>query len=156
MLCITNNSIEHQTFVCTQLNDRTVLFLKMQFVCTQFCLTHRLDPIRCYHSGPEWIWYWWQWRGTPHSPKFQNYWRLTIRLFNVIRQDTLNGGFLLLCRDAVSVFYSLSQQGIFFFLLINTGSGLPTCYFNPGEFFTPVLVGGLSLETEWQQVSSGL
>ena len=46
----------------TQLNNQSVLFLTIQFsksfVCTQFkyqqfYLTHRYDPIRCYHSVPE-------------------------------------------------------------------------------------------------------
>ena len=40
--------------------------------------------IRCYHSGPGWTWERWQWRGTPHSPKLQHCWNLTIRLFSVI------------------------------------------------------------------------
>ena len=31
LLCITNNSIKHQSFVYTQLNDQTVLFLTIQF-----------------------------------------------------------------------------------------------------------------------------
>ena len=31
LLCITNNSIEHQLFVYTQLNDQTVLFQAIQF-----------------------------------------------------------------------------------------------------------------------------
>ena len=41
MQCITNNSIKHQSFVYTQLNDQIVLFLTIQFsissvfVCTQ-------------------------------------------------------------------------------------------------------------------------
>ena len=38
----------------------------------------------CYHTGPEWIWERWQWRGTPHSPKLQHYWNFSIRLFCVI------------------------------------------------------------------------
>ena len=46
-----------------------------------FYLTHTYDLIGCYHSGPEWTWEGWQWRGTPHSPKLQQY---TIRLFSVI------------------------------------------------------------------------
>ena len=45
----------------------------------QFYLTHWLGPIRCYHSGLEWTWEQWQWRGTPHSPKLQHYCSLTIR-----------------------------------------------------------------------------
>ena len=40
--------------------------------------------IRCYHSGQSGILEWWQWRGTPHSPKLQHYWDLTIRSFSVI------------------------------------------------------------------------
>ena len=31
MLCITNNSVKHQSLVCTHLNDQTVLFLTTQF-----------------------------------------------------------------------------------------------------------------------------
>ena len=45
---ITNNSIIHQSFVYTQLNDQTVLFLTIHhklFVCTQFkCQTVLFDP----------------------------------------------------------------------------------------------------------------
>ena len=40
LLCITNNSIKHQSFVYAQLNDQTDLFLTIQFnnsfVCIQF------------------------------------------------------------------------------------------------------------------------
>ena len=46
----------------------------------QFYLTHRLDPIRCYHSKSEWTWEQWQWRGIQHSAKLPD-WCLTIRLF---------------------------------------------------------------------------
>ena len=35
LLCITFNSIKHQTFVYTQLNDQTVLFLTIQFNISQ-------------------------------------------------------------------------------------------------------------------------
>ena len=38
----------------------------------------------------EWTGEWWQWRGTPHSPKLQHYWNLTIILFSVI-SGTLDG-----------------------------------------------------------------
>ena len=31
LLCITNNSIKHQSFVYTQINDQTVLFQTIQF-----------------------------------------------------------------------------------------------------------------------------
>ena len=67
--------------------------------------------IRCYHSGPEWTWERWQWSGTPHSPKLQQCWNLTIKLFSVIFR-TLVGGGLPLCREAVGVFYSPSRLGM--------------------------------------------
>ena len=41
LLCITNNLTEHQTFVYTQLNDRTVVFQTIQFsLSTVFLFTH--------------------------------------------------------------------------------------------------------------------
>ena len=55
----------------------------------------------------------WQLRGTPHSPKLQHYWNLTIRLFSVI-QDTRWWSVLSFCRGVVGVFYSPSRLGIFF------------------------------------------
>ena len=75
--------------------------------------------------------------GAPHSPKFQRYWNLTIRLFSVISRTLVVGegayhsaeaqsvystapddcaiGYLLasvlqLCRDAVSVLCNLPEQ----------------------------------------------
>ena len=54
-----------------------------------------------YHSGPEWTWERWQWRGTPHSPKLQHYWNFTIRLLSVISW-TLVGGVLPLFRKQLS------------------------------------------------------
>ena len=55
LLCITNNSIEHQSFVYTQLNDQTVLFQIIQFSTShvfalslnvkQFYLAYRKNPI---------------------------------------------------------------------------------------------------------------
>ena len=38
----------------------------------------------CYHSGPEWTWDQWQWRGSLHSPKVYHHRNLTIRIFTVI------------------------------------------------------------------------
>ena len=43
----------------------------------------------------------------PHSPKLQHHWNLAIRLFSVISR-TLDGFFLPLCRDEISVFNSPS------------------------------------------------
>ena len=66
---------------------KTVLFETIQFSLNmQFSSIWSIDRtlIRSYHSEPEWTWEWWLWRGTPHSPKLQHYWNLTIRLFSVI------------------------------------------------------------------------
>ena len=65
-------------------------------------------PIRCYHSRLELTLERWQWRGNPHSPKFQHFWNFTIRLFRVI-STTVVGEVLSLRSDAVGVFYSLSR-----------------------------------------------
>ena len=55
--------------------------------------------IKCYHSGPEWTWEWWQWRGYPTFPKLQHYWNLTIKLFSVISRTLVVGrGLILLQR----------------------------------------------------------
>ena len=62
----------------------------------------------------EWTWEQWQLRGTPPSPKLQNYWSLTIRLFSVISRALVARGcwVLPLWRDAFSVFYSPSRRGV--------------------------------------------
>ena len=52
----------------------------------------------------------WLYNSTPHSPKLQHCWNLTIKLFSVISR-TLVGGVLPLCREAVGVFYSPSRLG---------------------------------------------
>ena len=120
LLCIINNTIR-QSFVYTQLNGQTVLFLTIQFSISylfahslnvkQFYLTHRLDSNRCYHSELEWTLEQWQWRDTPHSLKLQD-WSLTIRLFSIISRTLIREGSLShLCRDAVGVFYSPSWLG---------------------------------------------
>ena len=53
----------------------------------KYYLTHTLYPIRCYHSESEH----WQWKDTPHFPKLQYYWGLTIRLFSVISRTLTEG-----------------------------------------------------------------
>ena len=70
LLCITNSSIKHLSFVYTQLNDQTLLFQTIQFSISQlfalslyvkqFNLTYALDPIICSNSGQEWSWEQWQ------------------------------------------------------------------------------------------------
>ena len=111
----------HQSFVYTQLNDQTVLFQTIQFSINhlfafslnvkQYYLAHRNDPIGCYHPGPKLTWEWWQWRGTLNSPKLQYDWSHTIRFFSVMSRTLVGVGVLPHCRDAVGVFYSLSQLG---------------------------------------------
>ena len=59
--------------------------------------------IRCYHTGPEWTWERWPWRGTPHSPKLQPCWNLTMGLFSVISGHSLGGGLSLLQRSSRSI-----------------------------------------------------
>ena len=53
----------------------------------------------------------WQWRGALHSSNLLHHWNLMIRLFSVISRTLIRGDVLPLCREAVSVFYSLSQVG---------------------------------------------
>ena len=94
--CITSNSIKHQAFVYIQLNDKIVLFLTIQFCRSHLfaefkCQTVLFDPIRCYHFRSKWTWERWQWRGTPHFPKLQHYWSLTI-LFDIISRTRFGKG----------------------------------------------------------------
>ena len=114
LLCITNNSIKNQSFVYAQLNNRTVLFQTIQFSISHFftlSLNVKQDSDRCYNSEPEWTWEWWQWKSTPLSPKLQHFWSQAIRLFNDVSSTPVGVGVLLLCRDAIGVFYSSSRLG---------------------------------------------
>ena len=93
--------------------SKTVLFQAIQFcIITQFSSIWPIDRalIRCYYSRPESTREWWQWRGTPHSPKLQHYWNLTVRLFRVISKKLVEG-VLPLCWEAICVFYSSSRLG---------------------------------------------
>ena len=98
LLFNTNNSIQENSFICTQLNGYIHPYLSLtihldshlfthRLNVRQFYLTHRKDPIMCNHSGLEWAWEWWQWKGILYYLKLQ-YWSLTIRLFNVTNVDT--------------------------------------------------------------------
>ena len=62
----------------------------------QIYLTYRWDPIRCYHSEPEWTWEQWQLRGTQH------YWSLTIWLFSVISRTLIGWGLTALLQRCFS------------------------------------------------------
>ena len=55
-------------------------------------------PIERTQSGPEWTWEQWQWRGTLHYLKLQNYWSLTLGLFDVISRTHVMGGLTFLQR----------------------------------------------------------
>ena len=68
----------------------------------QFYFAHRENPIKCYHSRPEWTWEQWQWRVTLHSPNLQD-WRLTIRCLCVISWTFVGVGVLPLNRNAVGL-----------------------------------------------------
>ena len=78
-----------------------------------FYLIYRWNPKGYYHSRSKWTWKWWQWKGTPHSPKVQD-WNLTIRSYSVISKTLVWGGVLLLWGDTVGVFYSLSWLVIYY------------------------------------------
>ena len=112
LICITNNSIKHQSFVYTV--KWSVLFQTIQFSIShlfalslnvkQFILNHRKGPIRCYHFGPEWTWEQWRWRGILHCPNLQYYQSLNIRLFNVISKKFIEKGLTPLQRCNEGVF----------------------------------------------------
>ena len=117
MLCITYDSIKHRSFVFTQLNDQTVLFLifdctevicciqfKRQTVLLELTLSGDTTPGQ---SGP----------GSDgnirvryNAPKPKHHWNLTIWLFSFVT-STLVWGVLPLYRDAVDVFFSPRRLG---------------------------------------------
>ena len=112
LLCITNNSLKHKSFIQTQLNDQTVLFQAIQLsINTYFSTNWPIDrtlsgattPGQSGHGseGHKWI------LRIPQSLTL-HYWSLTVRLFSVISR-TLFGGVLLLCSEAVGVFFSPSR-----------------------------------------------
>ena len=77
-------------------------------------------------------------KGVHHIPQS------TIRLFWVISR-ILDGGVLLLCRDAVSVFCSPSRLG---HRTLFRG-GLPLCRDAVGEFYSPSRLGHCSWGSGW-------
>ena len=141
LLCITNNSIKHQSFAYIQLNDQTVLFQTIQFSIShlfalslnvkQFYLTHRQD----YQVLPL------QARVDLRVMAIKGYSTFTQtpallephhQIVQCHIQHTCWGSILPLCRDAVSVFYSPSQLG--FTTLGQSGSGSND---NEGVLHTP-------------------
>ena len=65
-------------------NVKTVIFQTIQFcLSTQLSSIWLIDRTLSGTTTPEGTWERWQWRGIPHSPKFQHYWDLTITLFSV-------------------------------------------------------------------------
>ena len=117
LLSITNNSIEYQLLVYTQLNSQTVLFVRIQFSIShlfafslsvkRFYLIQRWDPIRCYNPNQ---------RGPGNNGKE--------RVLHILQSSSVTGAspsdclisyqdtswvrVLPECRDAVGVFYSPS------------------------------------------------
>ena len=92
-------------FLIMQFSNLAILFSLSLNVKRQY-LTHRKDPIGCYHSGSR--------SGSDgnegmlsFSPKLQHYWIISISLFNVISGHSLKweGSYL----SAVGVFYSPSR-----------------------------------------------
>ena len=93
LLYITKSSIKNQSFVYTQLNDQTVLFLTIHFcISLLFALSLNVKEFYLIHT---YILLWTRknarvnlgamgMKGTPHSPKLQHYWSLNIGLFSVI------------------------------------------------------------------------
>ena len=67
--------------------SKKVIFQTIRFsISTQFS---SIWLIRCNHSRPQWTWEQLQWKGTPHFPKLQHNWNITIRLFNVMSGHSL-------------------------------------------------------------------
>ena len=103
MLYFTYNSIKHQSFVYTQLNDLTGLFHRIPFrISTQFSFISPVDKTLSGSTTPG--------KSGPGSNAnnrwtIKGYWKLTIRLFSVISR-TLVRGLSPTYIDAVGVFYS--------------------------------------------------
>ena len=81
-----------------------------------FVLFDPIRWIRCYHSGPEWIWEYCQWRCSPHSPKLQHHWNSSSDCFMSYPGHLLGRGVTALYRDAVGVLDGPRKMGKQFFL----------------------------------------
>ena len=101
LLCITNNSIKHQSFVYTQLKVKTVLFLIIQFSVSPL-LDHSLNVSSIWNidrslSGAATLGQVNQGamtQGELHIPQKLYDWTLTIKGFCVISKTPIKGGAL--------------------------------------------------------------
>ena len=114
-----NNSIKHQSSVYMQISDQTIHFsishlFALGLNVKQFYLTYRTLS-GATTPGSEWTWEQWQWRSTPHSPKLciTGAWQSDCLMS--YPEHLLGSGVLLLCRDAVGIFYSPRQLGSVYF-----------------------------------------
>ena len=87
---------------------------------SEFYLTHRKGPIRCYHARAGWTWEQWQWSGAPYSQKPQRYWDLTIRQLSVISRT--------LVRSVLSSKKVIIMSGRFFESVDKDGEHMETVY----------------------------
>ena len=67
---------------CRNKNNDLLCHLKV-YTSKTVSEVYLMNSFRSYDFAPEQTWEQWQWRGTPHSPKPQLHWNLTIRLFSV-------------------------------------------------------------------------
>ena len=100
LLCITTNSTKHQSFVHTvkwsnsSISNNSLshkLFPCSQFKCQTLLFDPYIGPYQVLHTGPKWIRERWQWWGTSHSLKHQ-YRCLTLRLFIFISKTLVKRG----------------------------------------------------------------
>ena len=109
LFCISLVFLHAQLIVKTILIQTIQFSVSMEFKCqnssissnsvqhkyaVQFCLTQRWNPIRRYHTRPEWTLEQWQLRGTPHSPKVKH--QIVLRQFRTL----IVGGLTLLQRSS--------------------------------------------------------
>ena len=85
---------------------------------SKFYLTHRQDPIRCYHYRSNGTEERWQWRGASHSPQLSSIGASTSECLISYRGHFWVEGVLPFCRYLVKVFLSSHQLGSIY-LVIN-------------------------------------
>ena len=128
LLFNTNYSIQHYSFVCTQLNGSKYFYASLTiqlnichlftqlnnqsvlFLTIQFNIIH-LFALRCHHSGSEWIWVWWQRRGNciPLNFSITGASLSDYSMWYPGHSLCVMWGVRSLCRDAIGIFYSSSH-----------------------------------------------